>query len=360
MKEREQAAKRFGRLFCASLARDNRISSEAESSHAPGMLSYVVFEALGTALLAADDVLGEMLEGRSAHEALDALERAGPAARAFAPRLLARLDKQERFDAAHALGPMARDDPELIESLLTRLRLGSDVVKRHVAAVLEHVGPDLAGRESEAVELLMAMTYQDYAAVPALASVGRHRREVVQRVVEIASPRPPRVLVAGAGERWQYEYDAVMHKRGVALSAMRHLQGSADQVVPVLADAIHTFEEYDPDESYEAEHGRVCGVLETFGGDAAPAVPALVRYLERWLELPPDRREWPQYVLKALKAIGPSASAAEPVLLRLRASVGEDLDPELDCNDPLDATLLAIRCQAASARAAKALKNRDE
>ena len=351
--ERERAAKRFTRLFCASLARDNRITSESESMQAPGMISHLVFTAMGRELLVAADLLGQMLESRLAHEALDALERAGPAARSFAPRLMNWLDRPERFDAAAALGSIARDDAELADELLARLRSGTEIVQARVMAVLEHAGPRLAGRESEAIELLLPMTHrqsQVLSAVPALASVGRDRRQVLQRLVEIASPRPPRTRVIGAGQRWEGEIDEVMYERGVAISALRYLTAFPDEVVTVLAEAIESFVEYDPDESYFAEHGRVCGVLEAFGPSAAPAVPALVAYLEHWVAAPAAGREFPRYVLDALRAIGPVAADAEPVLRRLRRA-GQDQPPdELDPDDPVDATILALRLSDAPRR----------
>lgn len=78
--ERELAIQRFRRLFCASLARDERTTGKQEMFEPPGTMASIVFDALDSALLEADDLLREMLADRSLrYKADQALERLGPA-----------------------------------------------------------------------------------------------------------------------------------------------------------------------------------------------------------------------------------------------------------------------------------------
>ncbi len=102
-------------------------------------------------------------------------------------------------------------------------------------------------------------------------------------------------------------------ERGAAIDSLRHFKRFADQVLPVLVDALDTFEEYDPDWSYEGEkHGLLSASLVPFGPLAAPAVPHLVRILEGWPTRPEEDREWPRNVFRLLAAIGPPARRGSP------------------------------------------------
>jgi hypothetical protein len=349
--ERALAEHRRDRWLAASLGRDFRrdrsIYEGAESMTAAGMMSGAVFDALDVALLADRPGLYRMLaDGELFWSAAEALAQIGPPALDFAGFFLDRLEAAEQprgFDGARALGSIVRDDPAAIDGLLRRLREGTPAVRDGAAASLGHAGPPLAGRLEVALDLLNGATRDPdlaFSAIGALASVGRNCEKALGRVLELAAPKPPRLVEASP-----IPYDEAMAERGVAIDALHHFRRFVDRAIPALVDAFDNFEEYDSDWDYHGEHARTCAALASFGAGAAPAVPRLIRYLDEWMGRPVEERPWPADILDLIKAIGPDAAAALPALERVRASsCGEDEDPEpLDPNEPLDRTILALR-----------------
>jgi hypothetical protein len=165
--ERAEAARRLCRWFCATVDRGVKTNHEifdgAEGMSPSGFVSGLVFDALDTALLADRPALRLMLDRDSGlrYAALQALERIGPPAVEFAPGLIADLDSQAAgswFDAAHALGSIGRDDPAVVDALLTRLVAPSGEIRGSAAACLAWAGPPLAGRADEAVDRLLEST----------------------------------------------------------------------------------------------------------------------------------------------------------------------------------------------------------
>jgi hypothetical protein len=235
----------------------------------------------------------------------------------------------------------------VVDGLLRRLRSGPIAVRSGAAEALFHAGPLLAGRHDVALDSLIDATYSpDLAstAIPALASVGRDNAVALARILEAAEPRPPRWRTVE--DFPEHRYDAVMIERGTAISSLRFFRRFADRVVPVLVNALDTFEEFDPDWTYEGDHQRVCVALEPFGHLAAPAVHKLVRFLDEWSTRPEDDREWPKQVFRLLAAIGPCAAEALPPLEEIRATQrGDgDADPtEFDPDEPLDRAIIVIR-----------------
>lgn len=357
-RERTEVARRFLRWVCASFARDVKrskgIYAGAESMTPPGLMAAMVFRSLDVALLADRPGLYAMLADKDTwmrDDAADAVARIGPAAVDFAPFFLAELDAAQSPHGftdrgAQALGSIGRDDPVTIDGLLRRLRSGSVAVRMGAAEALFYAGPPLAGRLEIALDLLLEAAQTPevvHAAIRALASVGRDNEAALCRVLEAAQPRPP---------RWQtvpdfpdHKYDEVMSERGTAISSLPYFKRFADQVVPVLVDALDSFEEYDPDWSYGGEHERVCHALGQFGPLAAPAVPWLVRFLEEWPTRSDADREWPTDAFRLLAAIGPAAVDALPLLKQLRASQMEDESSpsELDPADSLDRAIIVLR-----------------
>ena len=329
--ERERASKRFARVFAAAMARDNKLYNAAESMQASGMMSHVVLGALDTALLAAPDVLRQMLDDKYLQgDAAEAVARMGPAAKEFAPLLLGRMDalgaEDYRFFGTRALASIGRDDPAVAAALLERLRSGNAGARRAALDTVEQIGPHLAGREEEAVSVLRSLMATDgVSAVPALASVGRDREDVLAEVLEWAVPKPPRMR--SPPDFPQFEYDEVMGERGVTIEALRYFTAFPERVVPVLTDAIDRFQEYDPDWGYErAEHGRVVASLRAFGAAAAPAAPVLARHLRQ------SDGDLDHEVIRLLGDIGPAAAAALPALEAL------DAEPPADEADSSAAT----------------------
>jgi hypothetical protein len=360
--ERTEAARRLGRWFCASIGRgckrDQAIFADAETMSAAGMASHLVFDALDVALLADRPGLRIMLEDEAnAHEARQALVRIGPPAVEFAPFLIDRLDAggdRHDFDGAWALGSIGRDDPAVVAALLGRLESGPGPMQSRVAACLDQAGPALAGRVDEAVGLLIRLAGSRgetcrYTMVEALGSVGRDRDDAFEVILEMASPRPARP-VPDRYEQTGFR-DEVMNERGMALAALRFFPRLARRAMPVLIEAMGTFEEYDPDWQYDGAHGRICHTLAAYGSEAEAVVPHLVAYLEDYLRqceaTPDDIDDWPKAVFRALAAIGPAAAPALPVLelIRRDREAEEELgEPSpLDPSDGLDRAILAIR-----------------
>lgn len=265
-RDRDEAWTRFGKRLCASMERDRQLSREAEGLAAPGLISHVVFNALDSALLSDRHGLWTMLDcdGTLFHDAVAALTRIGPPALEFADFLMERLDRQRHagaFDGASALAAIGQGNADVVNSLLTRLRHEAEPLWTGAADVLERMGPPLAGRDNEAVQLLLQMTrlddprYRVDGALGALASLGRDRDDALTRVLEVAAPRPP---------RWHADescpglrFDLTMSPRGKAIDSLPYFQRFADRVVPALVEAFDAFEEYDPDYQYYGEHDRV-------------------------------------------------------------------------------------------------------
>lgn len=303
----------------------------AESLQPPGMVSYLVFQSLGTALMAAEDMLAEMMGdetlGRYAREAL---VRIGTAGKRFVPALLRELDAiqsvEHGFEGAEALAAIGRGDPAVVAELVERLRGGSDAGKAGVAEVLEEWGEDVAGRGDEAVELLRGLLRSEStwgSGLLALASVGRGRADVVEEVIAWARPREPRWVSVKQG-KYPKRVDAVMGERGVAIDALRYFVGFPAEVVPVLADAVETFEEYDADlRRGDSEHERVMTSLRAFGPAAAAAVSVLERHVRQ------ADGDWDWEVVRTLGVIGPAAREAIPAIEEVRREmVAEGVEGE--------------------------------
>lgn len=317
--ERERAAKRFGRLFCAALARDEQLIKRSEGSEAPGLLASVVFDALDTALLEAEDLLHEMVANRHLrHQAIRALERLGPAAAPFVPDLLEQLELGHRFEGPRVLGTVAGSEPAVAEELVAHLRSGSPESRLAVAASLEAAGPSIGEPlTSQAITWLRDLVRTDTRHAKALASLGRHREDVLEELLALAAPRPPRIQTTPYGS-----FDEAMYDRGVALDGLRYFTSFPERVLPVLVDAIETFEEYDPDLTYQGEHERVLASLRAFGTSAALlAVPVLAHHVRQ----SGGEEDWD--VVRFLGEMGPAAEVALPALRELESYL-RHLDPD--------------------------------
>ncbi len=227
-------------------------------------------------------------------------------------------------------------------------------MQSRVAECLYQAGPALAGRVDEAVGLLIALVRSPgeaswYKVVEALGSVGRDRDDAFEVLLAMASPRPAR-LVPDRYEETGFR-DVVMRERGMALAALRFFPRLARRAVPVLIEAMGSFEEYDPDPQYDGAHARIGHTLAAYGPEAEAAVPHLVAYLEGYLRqcraTLENTSDWPKAVFRALAAIGPAAADALPILEAIRLdreaeNESGDLSP-LDPIDELDRAILAIR-----------------
>ncbi|MEM0915021.1 MAG: hypothetical protein AAGK09_10475 [Planctomycetota bacterium] len=343
--ERKAASKRFHRLFCAAMARDQRVSESAEAMQAAGLVSAMVVRALDTAFLAADDVLFEAIQGDAIdREALEAIERMGSAARPLADGLIELMDRSTRtrpYDVGPALGAAIRGSGSLIRRVIERLGSTEIQTRLTAARALRYAAPELKDAEKPAIDWLTRSLDDDamrLEAIRSLASVGRGDRQVLDRILEIAEPRPVKLRKRDMPFDTD-EYDETMYERGVAIDSLAYFVDFPHQAIPVLIDALDTFEEYDPDQGYHGEHARACEALQAFGAGAAQAVPWVIAYLDRWLAEPAHQREWPSDKLELLKAIGPAARDALPVLKKVRDIDGNDEDDGESGLDQLIQTL---------------------
>ncbi len=334
-----EASNRLARALAAITARECRVDQEAyadaESMTSASMMSYAIFNTLDREFLAAPEALQLILEHRrQAHDAMKALVRIGPPAIAFAPHLLEQIDhlpsrpNYYAFDGAAALGAIGRGHAGIVDAVIERLRQPEPLRRAAAAETLEHMGTDVAGRGEIVLPLLHAMLDEQeattwWSVARAVASVGRDDPRSRRRIIDLARARPPEW--AEVADFPDQKYDRVMHERGVAIDAMVCFADYPDECVPVLIDAIETFEEYDPDQTYTGPIGRVSHVLASFG----PAAGAAALPLARKLDAEPG--EFPRAILDALMAMGSAAREAVPLLKAYRTRTADaDEEPLVD------------------------------
>ena len=287
----------FVRRLCATLvavADDWRrqIARSAEEDYAvddgeaillTSAMAGIVFQALDQAFLAAPEALqGVLQHPQQAYQALAALERIGPSAVAFAPRLLEIIQPGDNWEgsraegAARAMGAIARDNGELIDEIRRSLRDARVEVHSAAALALTCLGTKVAGREQEIVGELTALLANGGGGyvIHALASVGRHIPEARRRVLELAQPRPP----VWESVPWfpSTKHDRVMTERADAIDAMRYLADYPDECMPVLVEAVDSFREPSPD---CGPTSRIEETLKCFGPTAGPLAVALAARL---------------------------------------------------------------------------------
>jgi len=322
--------------------------SKNESSTNAHTMARRILDFVGTELLNQKKLLWEMLHFEGTYsEACNILAKIGPAAREFVPNFLNLLDQDEperRFHRTDVLAALSVDDAEYVDALITRLKQPGSDNKYALTDTLEQMGPRLAGREAEVIELLLERsTYPDGIGLSALASVGRADRRALERTIEWAKPHPPLIRHELLGET-NYEYDHAMGCRGIGLSALGYFTQFPTEVIPVLLEAFEGFEEYDPDETYNGKYCRICESLKKFGPQAVSAVPRIIRYLEEYLQSSSD--EYPKDGLQVLRSIGPGAQAALPVLWKLRGDSQPVPLSELDESMDVDQAILKICSQS--------------
>jgi hypothetical protein len=293
----------------------------------------LVFEHLGRALLAAPGAVRRALADRVvARRAAEALKRVGPAAVQFADTLVERLDAStEEFHMSDALGAIGRGAAHVVDAMIARVREGRGVTREGAISTLGYMGPHLAGREDAVIGLLIDIVRSPehdarYGALQALGSVGREREDALEVVLEVAAPRPARTRTMPGTD---YEYDEAMLGRGMAISALGYFARFGERVTPMLADALNTFQEFDPDQMRDDDGGcgRVMDALRKLGPGAAGAAGALA---DRLRDVDGEVR-WG--IVRALGRMGPPAAAALPALERLRRELYGDEDGSVD--DPV-------------------------
>jgi HEAT repeat protein len=319
----EAIGPRLRRVICAGCDSNSPAVKMQERVLGQSCAAGTVFRALGDELLLVPDLLLEMLRhDRERYKAAAALVRIGPTGVGFAPELLRRLDAsgdRYTFDASQALAAVIRDDPALIRAVVDRLGAEGWGVAWGAADTLGYLGP-AARQVPGCVAALLAMTDHPDRRVAAIAALGH-----VTAGTDAAVDR----LLA-------LSHDPEMYVRGAALTALGHVGRQPERVVPRLIAAFDDYEEEDPDWTHRSAHERVTDALRAFGPAAAPAVPVLAARVRN-----PDG-DLDRGVVEALGAIGPAAEAALPALRRVAEDLGYTDDQLRDQDDPLAAAIARV------------------
>jgi hypothetical protein len=310
------------------------------NSHGPYTLNLVLQSAgealrrhadLARAWFDDDDVAGDVLR---------AIASLGPRGGTFAPDLVARLEASAR-DRKHAhleaireaLASVATRDGETVRHLVADARPTAENDPAAWAALetLARIGPAaLAFAPTLVDDLLPPGDADENSAayrLKRLAEIDPTRRDVFERLLAFARPSPPRLRTEQFDGR-PYEVDEIPHRRGAAIDGLGHFVCFAGDAVPVLVDALSTFEEYDPDWGYElGEHGRVCDAIARLGLGAAGAVPALVDRLRTRV----GSVDW--QIVRTLGHLGPAATGALPALHAIAESEPDEVAPGEEPNE---------------------------
>lgn len=260
------------------------------------------------------------------------LEEALPAARALwefedealpaLPRLLRRLETAPPRLAgslAHLLGRMGPEAAEAIPALLRLMEEGPDAARGSALWALGELELEPPRLEALAMSWIRedADPEVEASAIGLLANTGSDPSRVVHRLAALLSsqstvdgPNEDRVirLLGRCREGWAVAVPALRRvaedagrnaaRRVAALEQLRELGAAPAEIVPALLTLM--------DDAPEP----VCDALCALGPAGAPAVPALVRFLEE------EREYWDGCwaAVDALGAIGPGAAAAIPIL----------------------------------------------
>lgn len=354
---RGEANRRFVRLLCASFARETRKSKAAfdgaEAMSSAATTALVVFDAIDQAFLLAPEAFTLVLEHRQlSRDAISALIRIGKAGRGFAPYLIDLTDGRKgpnglRCDlhAAKALGAVGVGDDGIVDLLVSRLQHEDSEVRDCAAYALTAMGKDFADRKEFVLAGLknaLGLGGSIRCIVGALASIGGDVPQIRREILDMARPRP--AVLETYADYPNMSFDRAMLNRGWAIDAMIHLTAYPQECLPALIEAIDSFVEFDPDQSYSGPVARVARVLGAFGPNGAPAAKKLASKLD----VEPDVQ--PKAILEALTAMGPAARTALPQLERYRAKLmaanpemAEDHAPPDRLIDPLGWLIESLR-----------------
>lgn len=249
-----------------------------------------------------------LLERNQYHQVTDALLKAGDAAAPYLEELLLKLAARDSWD--HKLY-------QITASLLCKDALRT----ARIVGWLDETSP----RAITAASLLGGMGRRAAELVPAcigkLMECATREKENPARTASIFALGKVTTGTRTAIDlllKCSREND--MWVRGAAISALGNVAKDASLVVPRLIECLTDYLDPDPDYAESSDYEMVATALARFGADAAPAVPELIKRIER-SEGGIDRA-----VVIAMGAIGPQSSAALPTLERLlvETALGSD------------------------------------
>lgn len=304
----------------------------------PEFVAAIIFESAGSLILEVEPELREMLvTPRTISRVYRVLEKLGREAVEMAPYLIELIERGAESDGIVAtFAAVAIDDPNSADRI--RIWFDDEGRRAFVCDVLVRMGPRLAGRVDEFIDLLyplVKLPNSDSSCIRALGSVGRHDRAAVERLMDLARARPARMVQQDTGVE-TFAFDAVPYERAAAIDGLRWAIDFADEVVPFLIQALDSFQE--PESSNRANWARVCRALEGFGMLAGPAVPRLKEILEARVK----SRHLCFHdfeVFDLIRAIGPEAAAPLRDLVVIDGDEGvdprdEELEPCLEILRP--------------------------
>jgi hypothetical protein len=229
------------------------------------------------------------------------------------------------------LGKIGKGEPHVIDYLIKKLHHSNANVRHAAWSALVDCDGEVCGCEQEIRDLILSAEHQgvwnqiEYKLL-LVASPCRSLPDVRAHIIELAKPKPPRIVHIEYGQGETYPVDEAMQERSVAISALAYFAEYADECIDVLRNALDDFEETDPDENSLGPHGRVCTVIKAWGPVAGPLAKPLAEHLPR------VSHDNPTTIIRALAAIGPTGADAIPLLIPYREASWcfDDPLPDLD------------------------------
>jgi hypothetical protein len=311
--------RRLGRAMCAAIERvcKSETPNFEATSLAYFMLQWVI-EAAGPAILEAPEAIWMLLESRGMHFIAEkALVEAGPqAASLFLPYYVEKFEATysgASFNESKVLASIGRGNREVIAISLRAIETGGERLAWEAASTLYHMSVEACSHEEAIPELLRLTAHDDAerraAAAFALGGVARNSDDAISRLLQLT-----------LDESVNYQGGYIV--AGYAATALGEIRRHADCVVPRLAEMLATFQEFDPDMEYGGRHARIAEALLQFGPAAAAATSTIIERLETYLDGNEDLEDASDGELtRLLRAIGPEARSALPVLRSLLATV---------------------------------------
>lgn len=251
--------------------------------------------------------------GRDGHQWLPALKRQLVSPTASLPYFSNPLFRSIAAVGAH--------DPTLQPWLLNQFESSNNNIALSAASTLGHLGV----RSDTVLHELITRFFQSnetfYASLLPLVALGKHERYIRLFVIELAKP----CLTVPTKK-----FPQSLSFRAFAIDTLGELGDNFDEFPDVLLDALESFEEYDPDLTYEGPHGRVSSAIEKVGSRAGSIAVPFAKHLIDAIET----GDYARSMIDALVAMGSAARPALPEMQRYRELIAEPEDLPLPAVGP--------------------------